>query len=72
MVFSLVIASVLSLVVLRQFGVSLPNWIRAAVYGAIVIGLATQAITLTNVQNRRSARLSRERDEAESIKESSA
>jgi hypothetical protein len=71
MVFSLIIAAVFTLSVLRVFGAALPEWFRSAVYGAIVIGLLAQDVTLTKVQNRRSARLSRERDEAaESIKES--
>lgn len=72
MVFSLIVALVLTLAVGRRLGWEIPTGFRAAVYGAIVIGLAVQAVTLTKVQNRRSDRLAREREfETESVKEHS-
>lgn len=72
MTFSLIVALVLTLSAVRLvFGITLPDWARLTVYGLVVIGLATQAITLTKIQNRRSARIARERDESESIKEPS-
>lgn len=69
MVFSFIVAIVLTLSVLRVFGVSVADWIRYGVYGAIVIGLAIQAITLTNIQNRRAARLRREARAAQERKD---
>lgn len=71
LVFSSIIAAAMTLSVLRVLGIGVPIWLRAGVYGLIVIGLAVQAVTLTRVQNRRSARLAREYDETETIKESS-
>lgn len=63
LVFSVIVAVVLGLVVLRQLGLALPDWMRGVVYGIIAFGLAVQDVTLTRIQNRRSARLAREREE---------
>lgn len=68
LVFSLVVAGVLLLSVLRSFGVTLPEWTRIAAFLAIIGALIVQDVTLTKTQNRRSARIARER---ESIKEPS-
>lgn len=62
-VFSVIVAAVLGLVFLRQFGVTMPDWMRNVVYALIAGGLALQDFTLTRIQNRRSTRLAREREE---------
>lgn len=67
MVFSSIIAGVFFLVFLRTLGYDLPEWIRAVVYMAIIVGLASQAVTLTKVQNRRAARIAREREQQREI-----
>lgn len=61
--FSIVVAGVLLLAMLRAYGVGMPGWLRITAYAAIVTGLAIQDWTLTKTQNRRSARLAREREE---------
>lgn len=58
------IALLLGLAVLRSSGVILPEWVRAASYLLIVIVLVVQDVTLTRIQNRRIARLAREREES--------
>lgn len=68
MAFSIIVAAVLGLVVLRQLGVELPTWTRAVVYSSIAVGLLAQDVTLVKTQNRRSARLAREREDEEAVR----
>lgn len=65
MFFSCIIVAVVGLSLLRQLGWVPPEWVRAAIYGSILLGLLVQDVTLTNTQNRRAARISRERREVQ-------
>lgn len=60
--FSIIVALVMFLAMLRSFGVMLPGWVRLGIYALIVVGLALQDITVIRTQNRRAARIARERE----------
>lgn len=68
MLWSLIVATILGVSATRSLGVDLPDWARAVSSLLVITGLLAQDITLTKVQNRRSARIEREQ---ETIKESS-
>lgn len=68
--FSIIVALTLSLGVYRQLVAPPPDWARFSVFLLIFIGLAWQAVALTSTQNRRAARIARERREVrEALKE---
>lgn len=70
MVFSCIIAGVLGLAVYRQIVEPPSELARNIVYFLIIIGLFVQDVILTNTQNRRAARIKRERREGiERLKE---
>jgi undecaprenyl pyrophosphate phosphatase UppP len=65
LIFSTVVSLILALVLARVLGWPAPEWLRAGIYTVIIIGLTVKALTLTTIQNRRSARLANERKEAQ-------
>lgn len=66
-VFSVIVALVLGLAAMRTvLEIQLPGWVRSSIYGLIVAGLLFQDIALTKAQNKRSARIAREREDEQS------
>lgn len=61
---SLIVAGVLAAPVARVLGWQQPVWMVDVIYGAIIIGLLIQNVTLIKAQNRRAHRLAAEREEA--------
>lgn len=62
-VFLVAATLVLGLAFARVLGWVPPDWLRGVVFLIIIGGLLVKVFTLTRIQNRRKARLAREREE---------